>query len=63
MTSARASLLLCFEPVFAALTSWLFWGEQFSLMQGLGAVLILAGMVVAVLGEARTDLAAARGAP
>lgn len=56
MSSARASLLLCFEPVFAAITSRLFWGETFSLMQGVGAALILAGMVVAVLGESR-DLA------
>jgi drug/metabolite transporter (DMT)-like permease len=53
MTSARASLLLCFEPVFAVITSWLFWGEQFSLSQGLGALLILTGMVLAVMGEAR----------
>jgi drug/metabolite transporter (DMT)-like permease len=58
MTSARASLLLCFEPVFAALTSWQFWGEEFSLGQALGAGLILIGMVVAVVGEARGDLRA-----
>ena len=53
MTSARASLILCFEPVFAALTSRFFWGESFSLSQGVGALLILAGMVLAVLGEAQ----------
>ncbi len=57
MSSARASLLLCLEPVFAALTSWLYWGEELSLTQALGAALIFAGMVLAVLGEAR-DLAA-----
>lgn len=57
MTSARASLLLCLEPVFAALTSWLFWGESFSLTQGLGAALILAGMVLAVVGETRAEAA------
>jgi len=61
MSSARASLLLCFEPVFAALTSRLFWGEQFSLSQGLGAVLILGSMVLAVVGETRTDPATAAG--
>lgn len=55
MSSARASLLLCVEPVFAALASWLFWGETLSLTQGVGATLILIGMVLAVVGEARTD--------
>jgi drug/metabolite transporter (DMT)-like permease len=53
MSSARAALLFCLEPVFAAVTSWLFWGEQFSVSQGMGAGLILAGMVLAVLGETR----------
>lgn len=55
MTSARASLILCFEPVFAALTSRFFWGESFTLSQGVGALLILAGMVLAVLGETQTE--------
>jgi drug/metabolite transporter (DMT)-like permease len=55
MTSARASLLLCFEPVFAALTSRFFWGESFTLSQGVGALLILGGMVLAVLGEAQSE--------
>ena len=55
MSSARASLIFCFEPVFAALTSWLFWGETFSASQGFGALLILAGMVLAVVGEARAE--------
>ena len=57
MSSARASLLLCLEPVVAAVTSWLYWGEELSLTQALGAALIFVGMVLAVLGEAR-DLAA-----
>jgi drug/metabolite transporter (DMT)-like permease len=55
MSSARAALLFCLEPVFAALTSWLFWGETFSLSQGLGAGLILGGMVLAVMGESRAE--------
>jgi drug/metabolite transporter (DMT)-like permease len=55
MSSARASLIFCFEPVFAAVTSWLFWGEEFSLSQGVGAAMILAGMILAVLGEARGE--------
>ena len=58
MSSARASLIFCFEPVFAALTSWLFWGETFSRSQAFGAVLILAGMVLAVIGEARAEAVA-----
>jgi len=53
MSSARASLLFCLEPVFAALTSRVFWGEQFSVSQGRGAALILAGMVLAVIGESQ----------
>ncbi len=61
MSSARAALIFCFEPVFAALTSWLFWGERFSRSQGLGAGLILAGMVLAVLGEARGERALVTG--
>ena len=56
MSSARASLIFCFEPVFAALTSWLFWGEKFSVSQGMGAALILGGMVLAVVGEARVEV-------
>lgn len=56
MTSARASLLLCFEPVFAALTSWQFWGEEFTLSQAAGAGLILAGMIVAVFSESRAGI-------
>jgi drug/metabolite transporter (DMT)-like permease len=55
MSSARASLIFCFEPVFAALTSWFFWGEKFSVSQGIGAGLILGGMVLAVIGEARAE--------
>lgn len=55
MTAARASLLFCFEPVFAALASRLFWGENFTVSQALGALLILGGMVLAVVGEARAE--------
>jgi len=55
MSAARASLLFCLEPIFAAVTSWLFWGETFSLNQGLGGGLILAAMVLAVVGESRAE--------
>jgi drug/metabolite transporter (DMT)-like permease len=61
MTSARASLLLCLEPVFAALTSWLFWGESFTAGQAVGAALILGGMVLAVIGESRSEVEALAG--
>lgn len=56
MTAARASLLLCFEPVVAALTSWQFWGEEFTLSQAGGAGLILVGMILAVIGESRAEM-------
>ena len=55
MTAARASLLLCLEPIFAAVTSSLFWGESFSISQAFGAALILSGMVLAVMGEPRAE--------
>jgi len=61
MSSARASLIFCFEPVFAALTSWWFWGETFSLGQAAGAGLIFVGMVLAVFGEARSEALGAVG--
>jgi drug/metabolite transporter (DMT)-like permease len=49
-------MLLCFEPVFAALTSRFFWGETFTLSQAAGAGLILVGMIMAVVGEARAEV-------
>jgi drug/metabolite transporter (DMT)-like permease len=57
MSSARASLIFCFEPVFAALASWLFWGERFTAFQGVGAGLVLGGMVLAVVAESRVEAA------
>jgi len=49
MSSARAALIFCFEPLFAAVTSWLVLGERLSLLQWSGGVLILVGMVLAEL--------------
>ncbi len=49
MSSTRAALLFCFEPVFAAAASWLVLGERLSGAQWLGGVLILGGMVLADL--------------
>jgi len=47
MSSARAALVFCFEPLFAAITSWAVLGERLSAIQWLGGALILGGMVVA----------------
>lgn len=51
MSTARAALLLCFEPVFATLTSWVWLGERLSVTQWTGAGLIVAGMVLAELPQ------------
>jgi drug/metabolite transporter (DMT)-like permease len=51
MSTARAALLLCFEPVFATITSWLWFGERLSVMQWMGAGLIVAGMILAELPQ------------
>ncbi|MDP3910880.1 MAG: DMT family transporter [Gemmatimonadales bacterium] len=53
MSSSRAALILCFEPVFAALTSWLWVQERFSGEQWVGAGLILVGMVLTARAEPR----------
>jgi drug/metabolite transporter (DMT)-like permease len=49
MSAARAALIFCFEPLFAAVTSWLVLGERLSLLQWAGGGLIIAGMVLAEL--------------
>jgi len=49
MSSARAALLLCFEPVFATITSWWWLGERLTLAQWIGAALIVGGMILAEL--------------
>jgi drug/metabolite transporter (DMT)-like permease len=51
MSTARAALLLCFEPVFATITSWLWLGERLSVTQWLGAGLIVSGMILAELPQ------------
>jgi drug/metabolite transporter (DMT)-like permease len=53
MSTARAALIFCFEPLFAAVTSWLVLGERLSLLQWAGGTLILAGMVLAELPGGR----------
>jgi drug/metabolite transporter (DMT)-like permease len=49
MSSARAALLFCLEPVFATIASWWWLGERLSTTQWIGAGLILTAMVAAEL--------------
>lgn len=49
MSSARAALLFCTEPVFATIASWVWLGERLSLIQWSGGALIVAGMILADL--------------
>ncbi len=51
MSAARAALIFCFEPLFAAVTSWFVLGERLSLLQWGGGALILVGMVIAELPQ------------
>jgi len=53
MSSARAALIFCFEPLFAATASWLVLGERLSPLQWGGGTLILLGMVAADLPLSR----------
>ncbi len=53
MTAARAALIFCFEPLFAALTSWLLLGERLAPLQWLGGGLIVLGMIAADLPASR----------
>ena len=55
MSSARAALIFCAEPVFAALASWVWFGERLSALQWAGGGLILAGMVLAELLRAQVS--------
>ena len=52
LSSGRAALLFCTEPVFASLASWLWLGERLSLAQWAGGAMIVAGMLVAEPKEA-----------
>ena len=53
ISTARAALIFCFEPVFAALTSWLVLGEILSPVQWIGGGLILGAMMLAELPTRR----------
>jgi drug/metabolite transporter (DMT)-like permease len=51
MSAARAALIFCLEPAFAALASWAWLGERLSATQWVGAGLIVAAMVLAELPQ------------
>ena len=52
-TPARTALILALEPVFAGLTSFLFFGERFTARAIAGAALILAGILTVELKPLR----------
>jgi drug/metabolite transporter (DMT)-like permease len=60
MSSTRAALIFCLEPVFAAAVSWAWLGERLSGVQWAGGALILLGMVAADLPLSRQPAAASR---
>ena len=45
-TSTRTALIYALEPVFAGITSWLVFGEILSGRAAIGAVVILAGILL-----------------
>jgi len=47
----HTAIIFTMEPVFAAIFAFLLAGESFSPRQGIGAVLILAGMLISELGR------------
>ncbi|HKR54714.1 MAG TPA: EamA family transporter [Gemmatimonadales bacterium] len=59
LSSGRAALLFCTEPVFASLASWLWLGERLSLTQWVGGAMIVVGMLVAEPKEAVSHQASA----
>lgn len=61
-SSTHAAILLTLEPVFAALTSWLYAHEIMSARSLAGGALILVGILIAEL-KGSTPLAAAAAAP
>mgnify|MGYP001770829345 CR=1 FL=1 len=48
LEATRASVVATLEPVVAAFVAWLWWGERFSLLGYLGAVLVLCGVLLMV---------------
>ena len=54
MSAARAAIIFSLEPVFAWLASWFFEGELLSARAAMGAVLILAGILLVELKPVST---------
>lgn len=52
LEATKASVVATIEPVVAALVAWLWWGEKFSLLGYLGAVLVLGGVLLMVFKPA-----------
>ena len=50
---AFASVSLLVQPVTAALVAWALFGEHIGLQQGIGAVIVLAGIMLARRGSIR----------
>lgn len=57
-TASRAALIFTLEPLAAALTSYLAFGELLTVPQWAGAALILAGTILPALTDRRPHLAA-----
>ncbi len=55
-TSTRAALIFTAEPVFASAIAWIWLGETFTVMQFLGAGLIVGGVLAAELIPERRSL-------
>ena len=55
-SSTHTALIFCMEPVFAALFAYLMIDEQWGLWRLLGAVLILAGMIVSEASDISGDV-------
>lgn len=54
-TPTRTALIFATEPVFAALTGYIWADDRLTLMQIAGCLLILGGMLVAELGDRREE--------
>jgi len=48
LEATRASVVATLEPVVAALVAWVWWGERFSPLGYLGALLVLSGVLLMV---------------
>jgi drug/metabolite transporter (DMT)-like permease len=61
-TAGQVAMSTLLEPVFAAALAWLIFGERITLAQGVGSVLLLAGVGIALSSNQSPDQAD-RGTP